>query len=98
VRGALCRLLGRAVYSIINNFIEVNKIDSVIDFGCGDGNQLKYIKIKKYLGIDISQKSIEICKTKFRKDKTKIFKILENYEHEKSDLVLSLDVIYHLCC
>lgn len=53
----------------INNFIKtgilmnyVKKDDVVLDLGCGKGGDLKKyqsLKIKKYVGVDVSEKSIE---------------------------------------
>jgi len=37
-----------------------------------------------------------MCKKIFRFDKTKKFKLMRDYNKEKADLTLSLDVIYHL--
>ena len=37
---------------IINNFIEKNDIQTIIDYGVGDGNQLKLINTKdKYIQV-----------------------------------------------
>jgi len=81
---------------IINDFVERNNIISVIEFGCGDGNQLKLAEYQSYIGFDISQKALSICKYIFHDDKTKIFKLMNEYNGETADLALSLDVIYHL--
>ena len=35
--------------SIINEFIKTNNIQTVIEFGCGDGYQLKQLSIPKYI-------------------------------------------------
>jgi len=40
----------------VNSFMKKNKIDSVIDFECGDGNQLKHLSLKQYLGFNMGQK------------------------------------------
>lgn len=83
---------------ILNNFININNIESLIEFGCGDGNNLSLYSIKDYLGIDVSNKAIEICKEKFISDKTKTF--LHTSELSSLDssyqLAISFDVIYHL--
>lgn len=50
---------------IINEFIEKNSINKVIEFGCGDGNQLGMLKVAKYIGVDVSQTAISICRDKF---------------------------------
>jgi len=81
---------------IINSFVSDNQVDSVIEFGCGDGNQLTYLQLKKYLGLDISPKIVKACREKFDHDSTKKFEVLSDYKGEKSHLVLSLDVIFHL--
>lgn len=81
---------------VINKFIEDNNIDSVIEFGCGDGNQLKYFKFKTYLGLDISVDAIELCRKLFINDQTKTFKLASKFHDEKANLTISLDVIYHL--
>lgn len=81
---------------IINDFVANNKINSIIEFGCGDGNQLKLSNYDSYIGFDISKDAINQCKEIFTNDKSKIFKLLNEYSGENAQLVLSLDVIYHL--
>ena len=81
---------------VINDFVIKHKIKSVIDFGCGDGNQLSLSKYDKYTGFDVSKTAIDICKQKFTEDKTKDFRLMQNYNNEKAELTLSLDVIFHL--
>lgn len=81
---------------IINRFIENEKIDSVIEFGCGDGNQLRYLKPKKYLGYDVSETALQLCIEMYKNDKTKSFKLMNSYNRETAELTMSLDVIYHL--
>jgi len=81
---------------IINKFVKDKNISTVIEFGCGDGNQLKYFDFPSYTGYDVSEQAVEMCKKIFEKDKTKKFKLLGNKINETADLTLSLDVIYHL--
>lgn len=87
---------------IINDFIFNNRIKSVLDLGCGDGNQIKYFKIDDYVGFDVSKTAIEICKEKYKHDIKKKFFLFENKKYFevinqfKPELSLSLDVIYHL--
>lgn len=80
---------------IINSFVNKNNINSVIEFGCGDGNNLLLFDFKEYLGFDISDKAIEQCK-KMAFPSDYQFKLLKEYNNDKAELVLSLDVIYHL--
>jgi len=82
--------------SIINNFISEQNIDTVIEFGCGDGNQLSLAKYPRYIGFDVSKTAVIMCKKHFVKDNTKQFYLLSDYKNQKAEIVLSLDVIYHL--
>lgn len=81
---------------ILNSFVEANDIASVIEFGCGDGNQLELASYEKYLGLDVSEAALALCRKKFAADPGKSFKSMAEYDGENADLALSLDVIYHL--
>ncbi len=81
---------------ILNEFIKENNVKTVIEFGCGDGNQLKMINCPAYIGFDISPKVISLCREKFRDDNTKAFSLAGEYKNETAELAISLDVIYHL--
>lgn len=81
---------------IINRFVRENKITNIIEYGCGDGNQLKLAQYPSYIGFDVSPKALSQCKEIFREDNTKIFKFTNQYDEETAQLTLSLDVIYHL--
>lgn len=81
---------------ILNDFVKQNNIETVIEFGCGDGNQLKLSEYPSYVGFDISPKAVSMCIERFKNDDTKSFKLIKDYYDEMADLALSLDVIYHL--
>lgn len=81
---------------VINSFVADNKVESVIEFGCGDGNQLKYFNFKSYTGYDVSKTVVDLCRTLFKGDETKEFRHTSEYDNPKADLTMSLDVIYHL--
>jgi len=81
---------------VLNDFVQKEGIQSVIEFGSGDGNQLKYLNYPRYIGLDISFEALDMCKKKFIDDTTKSFKHITEYDGEKADLALSLDVIFHL--
>jgi hypothetical protein len=90
--------LARFKAGVINDFVTEHRINSVIEFGCGDGNQLSLSKYPGYVGIDVSPTALQRCRQLFRGDATKRF--LRYGEPGanglQADLVLSLDVIYHL--
>lgn len=81
---------------IINRFVIEHGVTSVIEHGCGDGNQLRLGNYPRYLGLDISGKALEICRGQFALDSTKSFKHTSEYLGEKAEMALSLDVIFHL--
>lgn len=81
---------------VINKFVTENSIDSVIEFGSGDGNQLTLFKFKQYLGVDVSKTAIDQCKEMYLGDESKSFVELKDFKGHTSQLTMSLDVIYHL--
>jgi hypothetical protein len=80
----------------LNAFIQENGISSVIEFGCGDGNQLHLEKYPRYLGFDVSTEAVKLCRAAFRGDRTKRFAPMSEYRGERAPLSLSLDVVFHL--
>jgi hypothetical protein len=81
---------------ILNSFIAENNIADVIEFGCGDGNQLSLARYPTYLGFDISDAAVDTCRSRFARDSTKQFLHLRQYAGQQADLAVSLDVIFHL--
>lgn len=81
---------------IINKFVERHRVNSVIEFGCGDGNQLLLARYPSYHGFDVSSAALELCRLQFDVDQTKRFSLMQDYAGEQAELSLSLDVIYHL--
>lgn len=83
---------------IINKFIKDEGVESVIEFGCGDGNQLSMLRVKNYIGVDVSPTIVKKCKDRFKDDSTKLFLTNEQYleNHLKGMITISLDVIFHL--
>jgi cyclopropane fatty-acyl-phospholipid synthase-like methyltransferase len=81
----------------INSFVAKNQIQSLIEYGSGDGAQLELAHYPKYIGIDISETAVKWCKEKFANDDSKSFYVWNGRDFQWSaDLALSLDVLYHL--
>lgn len=78
----------------INKFIKDNNIETVVEFWCGDWNNLALYNIDNYIGLDISKEAIRMCNEKF-KDTNKKFEVTKNKKY-KADLTLSLDVTFHI--
>ena len=81
---------------VLNSFVRDKQISSIIEYGCGDGNQLRLSEYPSYIGLDVSPEAISQCKNIFSNDETKTFKLMDEYANELAELTLSLDVIFHL--
>lgn len=71
----------------------------VLEVGCGTGEILDYLKPNRGVGLDVSEKMIEIAKNKFQNSKTLIFEAstVENFNSpDKFDYIFLADVIEHL--
>lgn len=89
--------LARFKAEFLNQFVAENRIASVIEFGCGDGSQLKLAEYPSYVGVDVASKAVEMCRDLFSGDATKRFVQLNELDSNYSaELALSLDVVYHL--
>ncbi|HET7332163.1 class I SAM-dependent methyltransferase, partial [Dyella sp.] len=82
--------------AFLNALVKDNGITSVIEFGCGDGNQLALALYPRYSGYDVSLAAVKACRLLFENDSSKDFFLAQGYDGRKADLALSLDVIFHL--
>lgn len=80
----------------INTFIELNGVTRAIEFGCGDGNQLSLLSVPEYVGVDVSDATLEKCRAKFRHTNYQFVNYDGLPDVVMADLVLSIDVIFHL--
>lgn len=81
---------------VLNKFVKKHQIKTVLEIGVGDGNQLSLAKYPHYVGADVSEEAVSLCEGKFKGDDSKEFKIIGKEPLPKAELVLSLDVIFHL--
>lgn len=89
--------LARFKADVINRFVAERGIGSVIEFGSGDGAQLKLANYPSYTGVDVSHTVLEITRKTFAADPTKRFIHTDELTSaDRADLSMSLDVIYHL--
>jgi SAM-dependent methyltransferase len=94
--------LAQAKAAFLNEFVQTREIGSVIEFGCGDGNQLALADYPAYIGLDVSRTAIERCQHRFAADLAKSFFLYDGACFTdragvfSADLAISLDVIYHL--
>jgi hypothetical protein len=82
---------------VINNFIRENDISSVADFGCGDASLAMLIDCQFYLGYDVSHAIINSNRAINKSRRLgKFFFMLDEYMGGTTELVISIDVIFHL--
>ena len=89
-------LLAQYKAETINHLLQDNAIRSVIEIGCGDGDQLALLACNEYVGVDISEQVLEQCRVRFRDDQSKSFISLADLDERQCELALSMDVVYHL--
>lgn len=86
----------------LNELVATRGVTSVIEFGCGDGNQLSLAKYPRYIGLDVSRTAVKMCAQRFASDPTKSFYLYDSacFADDArlftADLAMSLDVIQHL--
>jgi len=83
--------------TFLNKFVDQHQIVSVIEYGSGDGEQLKLASYPEYMGVDVSEEALKKCRALFAGDISKRFLRSDAVPpNSKADLSMSLDVIYHL--
>ncbi|MCV7211817.1 hypothetical protein H7J75_24685 [Mycolicibacterium canariasense] len=89
--------LARFKADYLNEFVAANGIDSVIEFGSGDGSQLALAKYPSYVGVDVSETVLANTRAMFAGNPAiQFLHTSEVTENHRAELALSLDVIYHL--
>jgi SAM-dependent methyltransferase len=94
--------LGAGKSRFLNDLVRDRAVHSVIEFGCGDGNQLAMAEYPSYVGLDVSRTAIALCQRRFADDPSKSFFLYDGSCFTDragvftADLALSLDVVYHL--
>jgi hypothetical protein len=95
-------VLAECKAKVLNGLVAECRFESIIEFGCGDGDQLALAEYPRYLGLDVSPTTLRRTIARFADDSSKSFAL---YDPEcftdraglvTADLALSLDVIYHL--
>ena len=86
---------------VINEFIRDHDVESVVEFGCGDGNQVALGEYPRYVGMDVADAAVDRCRERFADDATKRFEYYDPAAFDRhadlnADLVLALEVVFHL--
>ncbi|CAN5503008.1 hypothetical protein BH11PSE9_BH11PSE9_14700 [soil metagenome] len=81
---------------VLNAFVAEQRVQTVIEFGSGDGHQLSLATYPAYLGFDVSDTAIAHCRKVFAADPSRRFLPADQCAGHRADLSMSLDVIFHL--
>jgi len=86
--------------SVLNDFAKTQHIRSVVELGCGDGQQLQLAEYPAYTGLDIAASAVARCRDLFAGDSSKNFAHYDPFRFEpadfQADMAISLEVIFHL--
>jgi len=86
----------------VNEFVVRYDIQRIVEFGCGNGDQLQEARYPEYVGLDVSEAIVKQVSSRYEDDKSKSFFVyrpngfLDNLGLFRAQLTLSMDVIFHL--
>jgi SAM-dependent methyltransferase len=95
-------VLARFKADVLNGFVAEHRIATVVELGCGDGEQLALAEYPSYVGLDVAATAVDLCVGRFRRDPSKSFfrydprRFVDNAGLFRADLAMSLDVVFHL--
>ena len=76
---------------LVNAIVEQMHLSSLLDLGCGDGQQAALLRVPGYVGYDPSPTAIAQCRSRLPD-----LRFTTEMPAEVFDATLSMDVIYHL--
>jgi len=85
--------------SVVNDCVHRFGVRTVLEFGCGDGNQLGYMDYASYVGLDVSKAAVKKCSKKFADDSSKCFRLYDPrqpLDMGQYDMTVSLEVLMHI--
>ncbi|MCH7231753.1 methyltransferase domain-containing protein [Glycomyces sp. L485] len=83
----------------VSDLIKEREIDSLIDWGCGDGQVLAKVDLHgaSYTGVDVSETIVERMRERFSERPNYSFDLPSGVDlSDRRDLALSMDVLFHL--
>ncbi|MBK8965583.1 MAG: class I SAM-dependent methyltransferase [Saprospiraceae bacterium] len=84
----------------LNRFVQENAVQTILEFGCGDGRQVQRATYPDYLGLDVAPSAIQRCRDLFAADPNKRFLVYDPCRFDpaglKAELGLSIEVLFHL--
>lgn len=83
---------------VINKLIDELGVESVVEYGSGDGNQASLFTFQNYTGVDVAKEVVARCSARFAdRPSWRFITVAEDRTEARTyDMAISLDVIYHL--
>jgi SAM-dependent methyltransferase len=89
-------LIARAKAAYVNDLVLRERVASVVDWGCGDGQQIDLLRLPSYLGVDISPTAVAKCLARHPGRAFLVWPPAGLEVTVRAELALSLDVVHHL--
>ena len=88
---------GNTKAAAVNKIIAEHDVQTVIDWGCGDGLMAARIIASRYIGLDVSPAALELCRHA-ADGPGREWHLYDGFTDPgiRGDLALSLEVIFHL--
>jgi cyclopropane fatty-acyl-phospholipid synthase-like methyltransferase len=92
------RRAARFKAGVLNTFMQDQNVQTVLEWGCGDGSQLRLATYRSYVGVDVSNTAVNMCRQIYKSDHTKEFFLIDEIpeQFQSAECAISLDVVYHL--
>lgn len=85
--------------AFVNRLTDRYRVNRIIDWGCGDGEIAARLKVRRYVGLDVSAAALALCRQSVLLPRCSWILINGTRYPEglpPAGLALSLDVIFHL--
>lgn len=80
----------------VNRLVREHDIQTVLDVGSGDGQQLALLDVPTYVGVDVSATAVEACRRMYGETPNRRFMLASDGPLPKAELALSMQVTLHL--
>lgn len=83
---------------VVNDVIRAHAVRTVLEFGCGDGQQLARYDVPTYTGLDVAPTAVQMCRDLFRGDPSKTF---QHYQPGRlhlppCDMTMAVETLMHV--
>ena len=80
----------------LNGLLKDYEIYTLLELGCGDGEQLRLIDVDDYIGVDVAAGAVAMCQAKYQGEPGRRFFVAGDKPLPAVDATLSMDVLLHL--